>query len=136
MGLLNRIWNSTFVRRLKAIWAFVLFIVDIATDFIVGYDMFKNCHTMYSAAAFAFCAFPGFLESLHRISTQAEHSDCLPFLFSQSFNIALLFLPFWMIPYTVWTLMKDVYRIKESTLINAKKWDPWFFNCELQEKVA
>ena len=71
MGLLNRIWNSTFVRRLRAIWAFMLFIFDVAMDFIVGYDMFQNCHTMYSAAAFAFCAFPGFLEILHRMSTQA-----------------------------------------------------------------
>ena len=114
MELLNRIWNSTFVRRLRAIWAFVLFIVDIATDFIVGYDMFKNCHTMYSAAAFAFCAFPGFLEGLHRMATQTG-SD-----FRKA--IALLFLPFWMIPYTLWTLMKHVYRIdRESNLINAKK---------------
>ena len=111
MGLLHRIWNSTFVRRLKAIWAFVLFIVDIATDFIVGYDMFQNCHTLYSAAAFTFCAFPGFLEGLHRMATGSDFPKA----------IALLFLPFWMIPYTVWTLMKDVYRNDESTLINAKK---------------
>ena len=113
MGLLNIIWNSTFVRRLKAIGTFMLFIFDVAWDFIVGYDMFQNCHTMYSAAAFAFCAFPGFLESLHRMATQTG-SDFLK-------AIALLFLPFWMIPYTVWTLMKDVYRIEESTLTNAKK---------------
>ena len=113
MGLLNRIWNSTFVRRLRAIWAFILFFVDVTMDFIVGYDMFQNCHTMYSVAVFAFCAFPGFLESLHRMATQTG-SD-----FRKA--IALVFLPFWMIPYTGWTLIKDVYRTEKSTLISAKK---------------
>ena len=101
------------VRRLGAIKAFVLFIFDVAMDFIVGYDMFQNCHTMYSLAAFAFCAFPGFLEGLHRMATQTG-SD-----FRKA--IALVFLPFWMIPYTGWTLVKDVYRTEKSTLINAKK---------------
>mgnify|MGYP001251013088 FL=1 len=101
------------VRRLGAIKAFVLFIFDVAMDFIVGYDMFQNCHTMYSVAAFAFCAFPGFLEGLHRMATQTG-SD-----FRKA--IALVFLPFWMIPYTGWTLIKDVYRTEKSTLISAKK---------------
>ena len=101
------------VRRLGAIKAFMLFIFDVATDFIVGYDLFQNCQTMYSAAAFAFCAFPGFLEGLHRMATQTG-SD-----FRKA--IALVFLPFWMIPYTGWTLVKDVYRTEKSTLINAKK---------------
>ena len=101
------------VRRLGAIKAFVLFIFDVAMDFIVGYDMFQNCHTMYSLAAFAFCAFPGFLEGLHRMATQTG-SD-----FRKA--IALVFLPFWMIPYTGWTLIKDVYRTEKSTLISAKK---------------
>ena len=101
------------VRRLGAIKAFALFIFDVAMDFIVGYDMFQNCHTMYSLAAFAFCAFPGFLEGLHRMATQTG-SD-----FRKA--IALVFLPFWMIPYTGWTLIKDVYRTEKSTLINAKK---------------
>ena len=91
----------------------MLFIFDVTTDFIVGYDMFQNCHTMYSVAAFAFCAFPGFLEGLHRMATQTG-SD-----FRKA--IALVFLPFWMIPYTGWTLVKDVYRTEKSTLINAKK---------------
>ena len=101
------------VRRLGAIKAFALFIFDVAMDFIVGYDMFQNCHTMYSLAAFAFCAFPGFLEGLHRMATQTG-SD-----FRKA--IALVFLPFWMIPYTGWTLIKDVYRTEKSTLISAKK---------------
>ena len=101
------------VRRLGAIKAFMLFIFDVTTDFIVGYDLFQNCHAMFSAAAFAFCAFPGFLEGLHRMATQTG-SD-----FRKA--IALVFLPFWMIPYTGWTLVKDVYRTEKSTLINAKK---------------
>ena len=101
------------VRRLGAIKAFALFIFDVAMDFIVGYDMFQNCHTMYSLAAFAFCAFPGFLEGLHRMATQTGSE------FRKA--IALVFLPFWMIPYTGWTLIKDVYRTEKSTLINAKK---------------
>ena len=101
------------VRRLGAIKAFVLFIFDVAMDFIVGYDMFQNCHTMYSIAAFAFCAFPGFLEGLHRMATQTGSE------FRKA--IALVFLPFWMIPYTGWTLIKDVYRTEKSTLISAKK---------------
>ena len=101
------------VRRLGAIKAVALFIFDVAMDFIVGYDMFQNCHTMYSLAAFAFCAFPGFLEGLHRMATQTG-SD-----FRKA--IALVFLPFWMIPYTGWTLIKDVYRTEKSTLISAKK---------------
>ena len=91
----------------------MLFIFDVTTDFIVGYDLFQNCHTMYSAAAFAFCAFPGFLEGLHRMATQTGPD------FGKA--IALVFLPFWMIPYTGWTLIKDVYRTEKSTLISAKK---------------
>ena len=59
MGVWNRFWNSTPIRTLRALWALLLFIGDIVTDILVGYDLLANCHIMYSVATFAFGALPG-----------------------------------------------------------------------------
>ena len=57
--LWDRFWNSPEVRLLRALWALLLFIGDIVTDILVGYDLFVKCHFMYSVATFAFGALPG-----------------------------------------------------------------------------
>ena len=68
---------------------------------------------MFSVATFSFSALPGLLESLHLMASRID------FDFPKA--VALFFIPFWMIPFTGWKLIKDIFIIQDSTLKAAKK---------------
>ena len=70
------------------------------------------------ANLFLLISIPGALESFHRMSIEF-HSYGLNGRFWKA--MGLLFLPFWMIPYTTWKLFVDVLKREDESLTEAKK---------------
>ena len=56
--------SSRPAQRIKATAKFVLYIVDITSDILVGYDLYQKCHIMYSLVAFMILSLPGISEGL------------------------------------------------------------------------
>ena len=60
--------NSRPAQRIKAVVRFTLYIVDISTDILVGYDLYQKCHTMYSLVAFMILSLPGLSEGIQDLA--------------------------------------------------------------------
>ena len=67
---------------------------------------------------FLLISISGALESFHRMSIEF-HSNGLSRRFWKA--MGLLFVPFWMIPFTAWKLLVDVFKREDDSLKEAKK---------------
>ena len=56
---LFNIWNSRICQRILAAVYFCLYICDICTDFLVGYDLIRRCHVIFGSVSILILTLPG-----------------------------------------------------------------------------
>ena len=98
--------NSRPAQRLKATMKFVLYIVDISTDILVGYDLYQKCHTMYSLVAFMIISLPGLSEGLQNLA-MGGYQGFLHLCKN-------LLTPFWFLPAVAWRLFKNTLDLDDE----------------------
>ena len=98
--------NSRPAQRLKATMKFVLYIVDISTDILVGYDLYQKCHTMYSLVAFMIISLPGLSEGLQNLAMGGYQG----FLHLCKNLLA----PIWFLPVVGWRLFKNIIDLDDK----------------------
>ena len=93
-------------KRIKAALKFVLYSIDIATDFLVGYDLYQKCHIMYSLVAFLILSLPGLSEGM-----QALALDGYKGFLHLCKN---LLRPIWFLPAVAWRLFKNTFDLDDE----------------------
>ena len=93
-------------KRIKATLKFVLYSVDIATDCLVGYDLYQKCHIMYSLVAFLILSLPGLSEGM-----QALANDGYQGFLHLCKNILT---PIWFLPAVAWRLFKNTFDLDDE----------------------
>ena len=96
--------NSRPAQRIKATVRFVLYIVDITSDILVGYDLYQKCHIMYSLVAFMILSLPGISEGLQmmKFGSGALHV------------CKNLFAPIWFLPAVAWRIFKNIIDLDDE----------------------
>ena len=96
--------NSRPAQRIKATVKFALYIVDITSDTLVGYDLYQKCHIIYSLVAFMILSLPGISEGLQMMSFG-----------SGALNVCKnLFAPIWFLPTVAWKLFKNILDLDDE----------------------
>ena len=98
--------NSRPAQRIKATLRFVLYMVDIVLDILVGYDLYKKCHIMYSLVAFMILSLPGLSEGMQKLA----RFGCKNFL-SVGKN---LLRPILFLPSVAWRLFKNIIDLDDE----------------------
>ena len=96
--------SSRPAQRIKATAKFVLYIVDITSDILVGYDLYQKCHIMYSLVAFMILSLPGISEGLQMMK---YGSGAL-------YVCKNLFAPIWFLPAVGWRLFKNIIYLDDE----------------------
>ena len=96
--------SSRPAQRIKATAKFVLYIVDITSDILVGYDLYQKCHIMYSLVAFMILSLPGISEGLQMMK---YGSGAL-------YVCKNLFVPIWFLPAVGWRLFKHIIYLDDE----------------------
>ena len=96
--------NSRPAQRIKATVKFVLYIVDITSDILVGYDLYQKCHIMYSLVAFMILSLPGISEGLQMMK---YGSGAL-------YVCKNFFAPIWFLPAVGWRLFKNIIYLDDE----------------------
>ena len=97
--------NSRPAQRIKATMKFVLYIVDITSDILVGYDLYQKCHTMYSLVAFVILSLPGLSEGLQNL--RYGYRGFLHLCKN-------LLAPIWFLPAVGWRLFKNIIYLDDE----------------------
>ena len=97
-----KVIHSRPAKRIKATLKFVLYSVDIATDCLVGYDLYQKCHIMYSLVAFLILSLPGLSEGMQALAL--GYQDFLHFCKN-------LLTPIWFLPAVAWRLFKNTFDL-------------------------
>ena len=98
--------NSRPSQRIKATVKFVLYIVDISTDILVGYDLYQKCHIMYSLVAFLILSLPGLSEGMQALANDGYQG----FLHLCKNLLA----PIWFLPAVGWRLFKNIIDLDDE----------------------
>ena len=94
--------NSRPAQRIKATVRFVLYIVDITSDILVGYDLYQKCHIMYSLVAFLILSLPGLSEGMQALALGYQGFLHL---------CKNLLTPIWFLPAVAWRLFKNTFDL-------------------------
>ena len=92
--------NSMPAQRIKATLIFVLYIFDMISDILVGYDLYQKCHIMYSLFAFMILSLPGISEGLIMMKYGSVCKN--------------LFAPIWFLPAVGWRLFKNIIYLDDE----------------------
>ena len=96
-------------RLCLAVLSLVLYIGDVGSDIWVGTDLILRCHYYHGIGVFSLVLLTGFLAgSLSLISEIAEGT------WTKTDVCKALVYPFWFLPKTIWTLLQDIIRPKNS----------------------
>ena len=98
--------NSRPAQRIKATVKFVLYIVDITSDILVGYDLYQKCHIMYSLVAFMILSLPGLSEGMQALANDGYQG----FLHLCKNLLA----PIWFLPAVGWRLFKNIIDLDDE----------------------
>ena len=98
--------NSRPAQRIKATLKLVLYIVDIATDCLDGYDLYQKCHIMYSLVAFLILSLPGLSEGIQAL-TLGGYQGFLHLCKN-------LLTPIWFLPAVAWRLFKNTFDLDDE----------------------
>ena len=113
--LAQAIWHSRIFRRLKAILSFLLYVADVGTDILVGYDLIGKCHVLYGAAAIVIQFLQGIIDGLQTLGFACYFGEEI-----SSLRFLVIFLtPIWFLPVTAWKLFNDIVYINDDTKIKA-----------------
>ena len=96
--------SSRPAQRIKATAKFVLYIVDITSDILVGYDLYQKCHIMYSLVAFMILSLPGISEGLQMMKYGSGALHVCKNLFA----------PIWFLPAVGWRLFKNIIYLDDE----------------------
>ena len=116
------LWNSCAMRRIKANIALLLWLADVGTDALVGYDLINRCHYWFAAGVFTFMAMPGIIFGLGLLFGALPHPCCsLKGAFLCIFGplLVLTLGPFVFLLYTAWILWEHFIKIDYGTLCDA-----------------
>ena len=100
---LYEIWKSRGFQRFLATLTFCLYISDVFTDCLVGYDLVKKCHVVLGSISFTILFMPGAAEGLWDLFEDILHrrTSCLGMC-------KALTKPIWFFPDTVVKLFKVI----------------------------
>ena len=98
--------NSRPTQRIKATVKFVLYIVDITSDILVGYDLYQRCHIMYSLVAFMILSLPGLSEGIQNLALSGYQG----FVHLCKYLLA----PIWFLPAVGWRLFKNIIDLDDE----------------------
>ena len=101
---ISKVIYSRPAKRIKATLKFVLYSVDIATDCLVGYDLYQKCHIMYSLVAFMILSLPGISEGLQMMYCRSGALHVCKNLFA----------PIWFLPAVGWRLFKNIIDLDDE----------------------
>ena len=86
---------------------------DVGSDFWVGVDLVKRCHTKFAASVFTWLAVPGFILGWGDFFVIRNYN-------AGAFFKALFF-PILVIPYTLWKLIKAALNIDDVNNLEQAK---------------
>ena len=95
-------------KRIKATLKFVLYSVDIATDCLVGYDLYQKCHIMYSLVAFLILSLPGLSEGMQALAWGGRGYQGFLHLCKN------LLAPIWFLPAVAWRLFNNTFDLDDE----------------------
>ena len=98
--------SSRPAQRIKATAKFVLYIVDITSDILVGYDLYQKCHIMYSLVAFMILSLPGLSEGIQKLALGGYQG----FIHLCKYLLA----PIWFLPAVGWRLFKNIIYLDDE----------------------
>ena len=110
---LYEIWNSRSFQRFLATLTFCLYISDVFTDCLVGYDLVKKCHVVLGSISFTILFMPGAAEGLWDLFEDILRSrtSCLGIC-------KALTKPIWFFPDTVIKLFKVIINPESGPKVN------------------
>ena len=108
--------QSRYFLRLSAILDMILFVGDLITGLLIGYDLWKRCHILLSIEAFIICALPGFIEGLRDLGWDI-HFRRLSFirLSKEILN------PIWFLPGTILKYKENIIHLSFDTKFAAQE---------------
>ena len=105
--------KSPMTKRCIACVSCSLYFTDVGSDGYSGYDLWVDGQVNYSAWTFGWIFVPGVIYGIYFVIDGVKNGDWKKF-------VAGITAPVWLIPYTAWTQLKNVWIFSEESINHAK----------------